>query len=163
MRLVAWLASMSTEGLSASRTRQAHHVLKAMLDAAVRDNRLSRNPVAGVDLPRLPDTEHRYLTHDEVEDLAHRCGDYRVLVLTLAYTGLRWGEAAALRVGRVDLMRGRLEVVEAVSAVNGYPVYDSPKSHAHRSVPVPKFLRDDLAVALAGKSREALVFASPRR
>jgi integrase len=42
------------------------------------------------------------------------------LVLTLAYTGLRWGELAALRVGRVDLMRGRLVVAEAVSEVTGH-------------------------------------------
>lgn len=39
------------EGLSASRTRQAYHVLTSMLDAAVRDGRLARDPAAGVDLP----------------------------------------------------------------------------------------------------------------
>lgn len=160
--IVAWLAAMSNEGLSASRTRQAHHVLRAMLDAAVRDNRLSRNPAASVDLPRLPTSERRYLTHAQVSQLADASGPYGTLVLTLAYTGLRWGEAAALRVGRVDLLRGRLEVVEAVSAVNGHRVYGSPKSHAHRSVPVPKFLRDDLAAAMAGKSRDDLVFTSSR-
>ena len=33
----------------------------------------------------------------------------------LSYCGLRWGELAGLKVGRVDLMRRRLSVVEAVS------------------------------------------------
>ena len=53
------------------------------------------------------------------------------LVLTLAYTGLRWGEPAALRVGRVDLMRGRLVVAEAVSEVAVTGV-GTPKSHQRR-------------------------------
>jgi integrase len=33
----------------------------------------------------------------------------------LSYTGLRWGEMAALRVGRLDLMRRRAEIVESVT------------------------------------------------
>ena len=51
--VVAWVAAMRREGLSASRTRQAYHLLTSMLDDAVKDNRLPRNPAAGVDLPRL--------------------------------------------------------------------------------------------------------------
>jgi hypothetical protein len=50
--VAAWVAGMRAEGLSASRTRQAYHVLTSMLDAAVRDGRLARNPAAWVDLPR---------------------------------------------------------------------------------------------------------------
>jgi integrase len=160
--VVAWVAAMRAEGLSASRTRQAYHLLTGMLDDAVKDGRLPRNPAAGVDLPRLPTTERRYLTHAQVAGLADACGPYRVLVLVLAYTGLRWGEAAALRVRRVDLLRGRIEVVEAVVDINGTLVFGSPKTHQHRSVPVPRFLRDDLAQQLAGKGPDDLVFPSPR-
>ena len=65
---------MRAEGLSASRTRQVYHVLTSMLDAAVRDGRLARNPAAGVDLPRLPTTDRRYLTHAQLADLAEYCG-----------------------------------------------------------------------------------------
>ena len=160
--VVAWLAAMRAEGLSASRTRQAYHLLTAMLDDAVKDNRLARNPAAGVDLPRLPKTERRYLDHGQVRALADASDRDGLLVLVLAYCGLRWGEAAALRVRRVDLLRGRLQVVEAVVDVNGAMVFGSPKSHQHRSVPVPRFLREDLAQHLAGKEPDALVFASPR-
>ena len=160
--VVAWVAQMRSEGLSASRTRQAYHLLTSMLDDAVRDNRLRRNPAAGVDLPRLPTTERRYLTHEQVAALADAAGPYRLLVLVLAYCGLRWGEASALRVRRVDLMRGRLAIVEAVVDVNGTMIFGAPKSHRHRSVPVPRFLRDDLAAHLAGKGQDDLVFTAPR-
>jgi integrase len=160
--VVAWVADLRSEDLSPSRTRQAYHVLSAMLDAAVRDRRLPSNPAAGVDLPRIPQKERRYLDHAQVEALADECGPYRVLVLTLAYSGLRWGEAAALRVRRVDLMRGRLEIAEAVTEVNGRLVFGPPKTHQTRSVPVPGFLRDDLMVHLAGRDADAFAFCAPR-
>lgn len=160
--VVAWVAEMRAEGLSASRVRQAYHLLTSMLDDAVKDTRLPRNPAAGVDLPRLPTTERQYLTHGEVAQLAEAAGQYRLLVLVLAYCGLRWGEAAAVKVRRVDLLRGRVEVVESVVDVNGQMVFGPPKSHQHRSVPVPRFLRDDLAAHLAGKGPDELVFTAPR-
>jgi integrase len=159
--VVAWVAAMRAE-VSASRTRQAYHLLHSMLDAAVLDRRLATNPAAGVALPRLPRRERRYLTHAEVVALARACGEHDVLVLTLAYTGIRWGEATALRVRRVDTMRGRVEVVEAVAEVNGALVVGPPKTHQTRTVPVPAFLRDLLAEHIAGRDQDALVFSAPR-
>ena len=105
-------------------------------------------------------TEKRFLTHEQVAALADACGPQRLLVLVLACTGLRWGEATALRVRRVDLLRGRLRIEEAVTEVNGKLVFGTPKTHATRTVVVPRFLLDDLAEHLAGKSAEAFVFAS---
>jgi integrase len=133
-----------------------------MLADAVKDRRLASNPATGVRLPRMPKVEDRYLTHGELDALAQRCGPYSTLVLVLGFCGLRWGEAAALRVWRVDLLRGRLEVVEAVTEVNGRVVFGPPKTHQTRSVPVPAFLREPLARVCEGKPRDALVFTSPR-
>jgi integrase len=42
-----------------------------------------------------------------------------LLVRFLAYTGLRWGEASALRVSRLDLLRRRVTVAVAYSEVRG--------------------------------------------
>ncbi|HSJ19229.1 MAG TPA: tyrosine-type recombinase/integrase [Nocardioidaceae bacterium] len=44
--------------------------------------------------------------------LATAAGRYRVLVLTLGYCGLRWGEASALRVHNVDVERGRVDITD---------------------------------------------------
>lgn len=160
--VVGWVAGMRSEGLSASRVRQAYHLLGAMIDDAVKDNRLPRNPAADIDLPRLPTGQRRYLTHAELAMLANACGPYRLLVLLLGYSGLRWGEATALRVRHVDLMRRRIAVVESVVDVNGAMVFGPPKRHQHRTVPVPRFLVDQLAEHVAGRRPDALVFAAPR-
>jgi integrase len=44
--------------------------------------------------------------------------DYRLIVLTLAYTGMRLGELAALRVDRLDFARRRAVIAESVTLVN---------------------------------------------
>src|SRR5690242_1191502 len=85
-----------------------------------------------------------------------------MVVLLLAYCGLRWGELAALRVGRVDLMRRRVTVAEALTEVRGRLVWGMPKSHQVRSVPIPRFLVDELMAHLAGRDPDALVFLGPR-
>lgn len=157
-----WVGTMQLGGLSASRTRQAYHVLTGMLDDAVKDGRLVRNPAAGVDLPRIHAKPRRYLRHDELHELASACGPYRVLVLTLGYCGLRWGEAAALRVHNLDLARGRIEVTQAVVEVNGRIVVGTPKSHQSRWLPVPKLLLEGLDEQVAGKHPDDLVFSSPK-
>jgi integrase len=81
-------------------------------------------------------------------------------VLVLAYTGLRWGEATALRTRRLDPLLGRIEVAESVTDVNGHMIFGSPKSHARRWVPIPKFLREDLALQLTDRGPDDLVFPS---
>src|SRR5664280_957589 len=156
----AWVAEMRSRGLSASRTRQSYHLLTSILDDAVRARKLARNAAAGVDLPRLPPSAQRYLTHEQVAALAAAVGDDGLIVLLLSYCGLRWGELAALRGRNVDLHRSRLAVVEAVVDVNGRMTFGPPKSHAHRDVPLPAFLREPLALRLAGQAPEALVFPS---
>jgi len=159
--VAAWVAELNSGGLAPATVRQAHRVFSLMLSLAVRDGRLSRNPAAGVPLPRAVASDKRFLTHSEVDALAQACGPYGLAVRVLAYCGLRYGELAALRVSRLDLLRRRIEVAESVTEVNGKAIFGTPKSHQRRSVPVPRSLIDDLAVQVAGKAPGDLVFTSP--
>lgn len=159
--VAAWVAELSVSGLSASSVRHAHRVLSLLLALAVRDGRISRNPAEGVRLPRARKSEKRFLTHEQVAALADAAGAYRLVVLILAYCGLRYGELAGLRVGRVDLLRRRLDVVQTLTEVSGRLVTGTPKTHQCRSVPVPRSLVDALAVHMAGKSADDLVFTAP--
>jgi integrase len=160
--IAAWVAKMRADGLSASRTRQAFHLFGATLADAVADRRLASNPAAGVRLPKMPRAENRYLTHGEVEQLAVACGNYGTLIRVLAYSGLRFGEAVGLRVRRVDVVRGRLDIAESVTEVGGVAVTGTPKTHQRRSVPVPAFLRPALLEAVDGKPGNAYVFTAVR-
>jgi integrase len=83
------------------------------------------------------------------------------VVRVLALCGLRFGELAALRVGRVDLLRRRMEIAESVTEVNGRAVFGTPKSNLPRSVPIPRSLADDLAQLMAGKGADDFLFTAP--
>ena len=95
-------------------------MLSLILDLAVRDGRLTRNPAASIRLPREKPRERRYLSHTGVRMLADVCAaptapvvarrtqrgdrraDYALVALMLAYTGLRFGELAAPRVRHLN-------------------------------------------------------------
>jgi len=156
----AWVGRLSASELAPATVRYAYRVLSLTLAAAVRDGRLIRNVAEGVRLPRVLKSEKVFLSHEQVAALAEACAPYELLVRVLSYTGLRWGEVAALRVRRVDLMRRRLDIAEATEA-GGQVIFGTPKSHQRRSVPLPRFLCDDLAAHLAGKGPEDLVFVAP--
>ncbi|WP_394770468.1 tyrosine-type recombinase/integrase [Lacisediminihabitans sp.] len=143
---------------SATVVIRAYGILAAILDVATRDRRISSNPARGVALPRKKKKPHVYLTHDRVSLLAEHAGDNSTLVLTLAYTGLRWGEAVGLRVKDLNTLRRRLEVCENAVRVGGVIVVGTPKTHATRSVPFPELLTFHLAEAAEGKSPEQLLF-----
>lgn len=66
-----WVSSMTAEGLSPSRIRQAHQVLSATLTAAVRSQLLSRNPAEGIAVPRKVQREMLVATPTEVDAIAH--------------------------------------------------------------------------------------------
>lgn len=159
----AWSAALSDKGLAPATVRQAHRVLSLVLDHAVRDGRMPRNPASKVKLPPVSKSEKRFLSHEQVAELADAAGDYGLAVKVLAYCGLRFGELAALRVRRVDLLRRRLEVAESVTEVRGRTIFGSPKSHAARSVPIPRSLVNELSEHIARKNPEDYVFSAPKR
>ncbi len=159
--VAGWVTGLTVAGYAASTVRQAHRVLSLALALAVRDGRLLRNAADGVRLPRSAKGDKMFLTHDEVARLAEAAGSDGLLVRVLAYTGLRWGELAALRVGRLDLMRRRLHVVEAASEVQGVIIFGTPKTHQRRVIALPRMLLDPLAVQVARKSPAYLAFTSP--
>jgi integrase len=153
----AWVSELSAKK-SPTVVLRAYGILAAMLDVAVRNRRLPSNPARGVNLPRKVGKQRHYLTHAQVQILADESRHNATLVLLLAYTGLRWGEAVGLRVNSLDLTRRRVLVQSNAVRVGGHIVIGSPKGYEMRSVPFPAFLEALLTKQIAGKQRNQLVF-----
>jgi integrase len=106
-----WLAGLQAAGLSASRTRQARQVLSSILELAVDGGYLSANPARGIKVQGGQEREMLHLAAAQVRDLIDPVEELRpgsgLLVQILAYGGLRWGEAVAIRRGRCDLLRSK--------------------------------------------------------
>ena len=159
------VATLVESGQSPSRVRNAHQVLIQVLAAAVEGGRLARNPATGVRLPKRVEREMLFLDTGQVEQLADAIGPhYRMLVYFLAYTGRRFGEVAALRVKRLDLLRGRCEVVEPATEVGSMLVWGPTKTDERRIVRLPRFMVELLAEHLAGRPHglDDLVFTAPQ-
>ncbi|WP_345892055.1 tyrosine-type recombinase/integrase [Mycolicibacterium sphagni] len=157
----AWVASIAEEGTSATTIENAFGLLRQVLGAAVEDNRIARNPCEGVKLPKRKHSDRGYLSHEQVVALASSVERQGEVVRFLAYTGLGWGEMAALRVQDFDMLRRRVNVSRSVTESSGL-VWSTPKSWERRSVPFPATLCDDLAALMVGKGRDDLVFTNLR-
>lgn len=146
---------------SATTVIRAYGVLAGILDMAVKDRRISINPARGVDdLPRKKRKRHIYLSHEAVHAIADNA-KYPELVLVLAYCGLRWGEAVALRVGDVDMLRRRLHVHRNAVEIGGRIHEGTPKTHKERAVPFPRFIGERLEALIEGRGAEDLLFPGP--
>jgi integrase len=161
----AWIGQMQVDGLSPSRIRQAHVVLKLTLDGAVRDGRIPRNVAHGARLPRVRRSEATFFEAHVVDAIINQAPDeYACFLAAQGILGLRFGEAAALRRRSVNLLRRRLRVGESLAELGGELVFGSTKTHAARSVPIPSPLADRLArhMESVGPDPGALLFTSTR-
>jgi integrase len=84
------------------------------------------------------------------------------MIVLMAWSGLRWGEAVALRQAAIDVDRRRVHVREAATEVHGKLLFGTPKSHEARSVIVPRFVLEPLLPRLKAIGPEDLVFTSPK-
>ncbi|WP_081879459.1 site-specific integrase [Nocardia sp. NRRL WC-3656] len=149
------------KGLSASRVIQAYQVVDQVLRFAIKAKRLAVNPAEEIDLPSKSPAERRYLSHRQVLELAVAIERFRPLVFVLAYTGIRFGEAVALRVASVDLDRRRITVSRSATHVAGLGIVETTtKNHTTRTVPLPSFLVTELTDLVGERDPEALVFES---
>jgi integrase len=155
----AWIGNMGANAAGATTVLRAHGVLSGILADAVKAKRLSANPAKGIEnLPRKTGKRRVYLSADDVYRLADESGPHGTLVLVLAYTGIRWGEAVGLRVRDVEFLRRRLNVNENAVQLGVNHAVGPTKGRKARSVPVPEFVLNALATQCGGKKPDDHVF-----
>jgi integrase len=125
--------------LSDSTIRQVYTVLRAGLDGAVRDGLLVKNPASLVKRPGVERKEARHLDADAVSAVLRAAvgSRYHCALALIAATGLRKGEALALRWDRVDLDGGALKVAATIGRVGDRLLITQPKTdRSRRTVPL---------------------------
>ncbi len=160
----AWVSELTAAGYASATVAKGYQLLSVVMRAAVNDGLIAVSPCRGVKLPRLERDEPRTLTAEEVHRLADTIDPHhRVLILAAAFTGLRFGELAALRVANLDLLRSRLTVSHTLSEVQGVIIEGPPKTKASlRTLTLSATLVEELARHLAGGTDpDRYVFAAP--
>lgn len=128
-------AALTKGGLSPRSVQQAHAVLHRALRQAEQWGLLGRNPSDAVRAPRPERREIQTLGAAELETLFSATDDERLhgLWVLLATTGLRLGEATALRWGDIDFVEKRLSVKRTLQRQRGAGlVFAEPKTSRSR-------------------------------
>lgn len=138
--------------------------IKSILDEALEQEFISKNPARRLDIPETRESCHRALSPDEIRELLSvLSGRDHLALRMLSVLGLRPGELFALR--RNDYEGGRLRIDESVSEeLEPEARVVKPKTEASISdVWVPRGLRAELECWLeqmADKRPEAFLFSS---
>lgn len=152
--------------LTPTTAHKAYDALAQIMRAAIANREFVYN------LPVRPTASSRdrraaLLVHGRggLDGRLHRAS-FRALVLLGAYGGLRFGELAGLRRGRVDVLRSRVSVRETLVDVNGELSFGEPKTkRSRRDVPLPRTITRELEAHLerfTRTERDALVLAGPK-
>jgi integrase len=165
----SWHASLHQRGVGDSTVAKAYRLLKGILNTAVDDDLIGRNPCrlrhAGAERPE----ERRPPSLAEVDAVAAAIEPrFRLLVLLGAWSGLRYGELAGLTRQRVDPLHGVVHVREQlVQTADGRRFLAAPKTSAGgRTVALPPHLWPEVEAHLArfvDDSPTALLFVGPKR
>lgn len=162
-----FVSDLVAQGKGQATVVQVVKLLRRLLEVAVEEERIPRNPAHGVSVPHPTRREARFLSAEEVEAIGKEVPPrYRTLVYFLAFTGLRIGEASALRVRNVDLAEGIVRVAASSPEVSGRKVMAETKTRKARAVHVGQRLRQMLKEHLTKYGRpldpDAFVFTGER-
>lgn len=115
--------------------------LRSMLNDAVRDELITRNPASRLTLPRIPRRDPVVWTAEQARHFLASLppGNTRTLAAVMLYTGARIGEALALRWRAIDVEAGHLRIVATMSLTVTGAAYVSERTKteaSRRTVPI---------------------------
>lgn len=156
-----WIPSLLTvhgNPVSASYEGYLMGVMKAVLEHGVEAQAITVNPMARVKRRKTKHEPRRYLTVSQADALLAAIRPHDLIVLFMLRTGARRGEAAVVRVGDLDVRRGRVRIQ---SGIDGDGSHGDTKTGEHRDVPVSRDLLGRLQDAAAGRPRDAYLMPDP--
>ncbi|WP_433571257.1 tyrosine-type recombinase/integrase [Streptomyces sp. CA-251247] len=163
-----WRAGLLESGVGEPTIAKAYQILRAIMNTAVDDEVIQRNPCRIKGAGAAKTAERPFLDVSEVFQLATAVPPrFQVFILLAAFTGLRFGELAGLQRHDVDLERRTVAVRRALAETRSDGiVVKGPKSAASvRTVAFPASLTSDLSAhlgAYAESGRTGLVFTGAR-
>jgi integrase len=165
-----WAAMTGSAGPGAVTSAKCYRLLHAIMQTAVTDEEVVRNPCAIAGAGIEPTSERPAVSVPDVSALAEAVGPrWRAMVLVAAYCGLRFGELAALTRANLDTLHDPATVTVAASIAElpgGVRHIGPPKSAAgRRTVAIPPHIVADVSEHLdryAQPGRDGLVFVGPK-
>ena len=151
IKVKGWVNKILRPNMSDDTAQDILILFLMILGEAVDEGLIGANPCRKLRISFDDASERPHASADEVDAVAGRVGgDNGLMIITGAYTGMRWGELAGLQWSRtyLDGDDPRIAVDEKVGAlheVGGHLKLGPPKTPASvREVHLPPFLVDEL-------------------
>jgi integrase len=145
----AWVAGLP---IGAAFAQQVLNYLSAILDQAVADSLIPRDPcrTTAVKAPRIVKKQLVRWTAQQVDAIRRELPErYRAMTDAGAWLGLRQGEIFGLSLDEVDFLRRVVHVRQQVKLYCSVtPVFGPPKGGKPRDVPLPRHTAEALAAHL---------------
>lgn len=127
-----FLSDLRKTSLSSSTVHHVYATMKVAFNDAVINRQIGSNPFDNVSPPPREKTQSKFLTKDQTRELVDAVRDnrYYVAVKLLAETGLRRGEALALKWSDIDLDKQTLWVRGTLARTDKGLYVTSPKTQA---------------------------------
>ncbi|HET6408843.1 MAG TPA: site-specific integrase, partial [Chthoniobacteraceae bacterium] len=135
-----------------------HAVFNNAMKQAVRWRLVNSNPCDHVDLPQLKRKEMKALDRDQAGRFlaAAKESEFYALFALLLTTGMRPGEAIALRWCDIDLASGAVSITRALSGRSGDYRFEEPKTpKSRRTLPIPLSVTDSLRTLKSARQKAA--------
>jgi integrase len=165
------LMNKTREGMKLSTARLLSDVIKSCLNAAVEDELIAKNPAAragkmltGGQSKKKVEALSRGVTAFLLQTAQEKIPDSYPIILLLAKTGMRIGEALALQVNDIDFERREISVNRtwgSRSRIYGEARINVPKGGKSRRVDLSQGLCDTLKLYVNGRLDEKTEWMFP--
>lgn len=164
MRVESYLAELMRDGVSSSERKRAATTLRKVLNAALRDDRISANPFDRVAIPKHRPAEVRPMTAEQLGRLFGAAGEIDPLYefgFRLWVDGaMRPGEWLALRWDDLDAAKATIRIERSLDQKT-HAVRVPKTARSRRTVPVSKHTLASLA-RIGGPRRPGPMFPNGR-
>ena len=159
--VAGWIRTQERAGVSAKTIKNRQALLSAALTRAVDDGLVVRNVAARAKIARTERREMTFLTPAEFQVLLARASEhYRPLLMFLFGTGMRLGEATALRVSDVHPEFTPATVTITRAWKKGAGLGPPKTSAGRRTISIPQALVEAIEPLRQGRSPDDLLFTN---
>lgn len=140
-------------------------VVGAALNHAVKLKMLSENPNRYTSIPKKKKYEASVLSAEEVRRIVDEAKDEGIypIIVTTVYTGMRKGEAMALKWENVDFQKRRIYIKNSLCKIDGDQTDEKGHRHARYEILEPKTKESIRMVPMMDEVYEALMLQKERQ
>lgn len=140
-------------------------VVGAALNHAVKLKMLSENPNRYTSIPKKKKYEASVLSTEEVRRIVNEAKDEEIypIIVTTVYTGMRKGEAMALKWENVDFQKRRIYIKNSLCKIDGDQTDEKGHRHARYEILEPKTKESIRMVPMMDEVYEALMLQKERQ